>query len=135
MVNKIILIGRIGRIDDLKYTSSGNPVCSFSLATSEKLKDKSGNKQKKTKWHNCVAWMKLAEIASQYLKKGSLVFIEGKMTSRSWDDKTYIGVKRTTWEVVVNEIKLLERKNEEKPEENHQQCSMDTYYTTDDIPF
>jgi single-strand DNA-binding protein len=105
MVNKVILLGRLGKDPEMRYTTSGTPVASFSMATTESWKDKDGNKQEKTEWHNIVAWKKLAEICGEYLAKGSLVFIEGKLSTRSWDDKQ--GVKRYTTEVIAHEMKML----------------------------
>jgi len=88
-VNKVILIGRIGRDTELKYTASGNPVCRFSLATNESWRDKAGNVQQRTEWHNIVAWNKLAEIAGEYLTKGKLVYLEGSIRSGKWEDRLY----------------------------------------------
>ncbi|MGH9426527.1 MAG: single-stranded DNA-binding protein, partial [Terriglobia bacterium] len=93
-VNKVILVGRLGKDPELKYTQGGTPVVKFSLATDETWKDQSGEKQQRTEWHNVVAWRKLAEICGQYLNKGKLVYIEGKLQTRSWDDKE--GHKRYT---------------------------------------
>jgi len=99
-VNKAILVGNLGKNPELRYTASGQAVASFSLATSENYKDKSGVKQTKTTWHNIVIWGKLGEIANQYLKKGSTVYIEGKIENRSYDDKD--GNKKYISEVVVS---------------------------------
>jgi single-strand DNA-binding protein len=91
----------------MSYTSSGVGVARFSMATSERWKDDSGNFQEKTEWHNIVAWRKLGEICSQYLKKGSKVYIEGKLQTRSWDDKN-TGVKRYTTEIVADDLIMLD---------------------------
>ncbi len=104
-VNKVILVGCLGKDPELKFTPSGQAVCNFSLATSESFKDKNGEKQSKTEWHNIVIWGKPAEIANQYLKKGSQVYLEGKITTRSWDDKE--GNKKYTTEIVVNSFQFL----------------------------
>ena len=99
-LNKAILIGNLGKDPELRYVASGNAVASFSLATSENYKDKSGAKQTRTVWHNIVVWGKLAEICNQYLKKGSQVYLEGRIDNRSYDDKD--GNKRYISEVVVD---------------------------------
>jgi len=98
-VNKAILIGRLGKDPELRYPQGGDSVCNFSIATSEKWKDKSGEKKEKTVWHNIVIWGKLAEIANQYMKKGSRVYLEGAIENRSYEDKQ--GVKKYVSEVVI----------------------------------
>jgi single-strand DNA-binding protein len=104
-VNKVILVGRLGRDPETRYTSGGQAVANFSVATDESYKDKSGERQKRTEWHKIVVWGKQAEIAQQYLKKGSLVFIEGRIQSREWQDKE--GQKRTSFEIVANNFRML----------------------------
>ena len=104
-LNKAILIGRLGRDPEVRYMPNGDAVCNFSLATSEKFTDKSGNKAEKTEWHNIVIYRKLAEIAGQYLKKGSQAYLEGKIQSRKYTDKN--GVERTAYEIVCHEMKML----------------------------
>ena len=104
-LNKVHLIGRLGRDPEVRYMPNGDAVCNFSLATSEKFTDKSGNKAEKTEWHNIVIYRKLAEIAGQYLKKGSQVYLEGKIQSRKYTDKN--GVERTAYEIVCHEMKML----------------------------
>ena len=104
-LNKAILIGRLGRDPECRYMPNGDAVCNFSLATSEKFTDKSGNKAEKTEWHNIVIYRKLAEIVGQYLKKGSQVYLEGKIQSRKYTDKN--GVERTAYEIVCHEMKML----------------------------
>ncbi|OGS35194.1 MAG: hypothetical protein A2293_02275 [Elusimicrobia bacterium RIFOXYB2_FULL_49_7] len=99
-VNKAILVGHLGRDPELRYIASGNAVASFTLATSEIYKDKSGNRQTRTVWHNIVIWGKLAEIANQYLKKGRQVYLEGRIDNRSYDDKE--GNKKYISEVVID---------------------------------
>ena len=99
-LNKAILIGNLGRDPELKYVPSGNSVANFTLATGETFKDRSGNRQTRTTWHNIVIWGKLAEVANQYLKKGSQVYLEGRIDNRSYDDKD--GNKRYVSEVVVD---------------------------------
>ncbi|RPI05092.1 MAG: single-stranded DNA-binding protein [Ignavibacteriae bacterium] len=107
-INKIILIGNLGQDPELRYTSSGVAVASFSMATSESWKDQDGNVQEKTQWHKLVAWRKLAEIVGEYLKKGSKVYIEGRIQYRSYDDKN--GVKRDVTEIVVDQMLMLDSK-------------------------
>jgi single-strand DNA-binding protein len=98
MVNKVFLVGRLGRDPETRYTGGGSAVANFSVATDETYKDRNGERQKRTEWHKIVVWGKQAEIAQQYLKKGSLVFIEGRIQSREWQDKE--GQKRTSFEIV-----------------------------------
>ncbi len=104
-VNKVILIGRLGRDPEIKYTPSGAPVAKFSIATDEVFKDRSGEQQKRTEWHNIVAWNKLAEICGEYLTKGKQVYIEGSIRSRQWEDQQ--GNKRTSYEIVAREMRML----------------------------
>jgi single-strand DNA-binding protein len=104
-VNKAILVGRLGRDPETRYTSGGQAVCNFTLATDESYKDRSGERQKRTEWHRIVVWGKQAEIAQQYLHKGSLIFVEGRIQSRQWDDRE--GQKRTTVEIVANSFRML----------------------------
>jgi single-strand DNA-binding protein len=104
-VNKVILVGRLGRDPETRYTSSGQAVCNFTLATDETYKDRAGERQKRTEWHRIVVWSKLAEIAQQYLRKGSLVYIEGRIQTRQWDDRE--GQKRTSVEIVANNFRML----------------------------
>ena len=105
ILNKVHLIGRLGRDPEVRYMPNGDAVCNFSLASSEKFTDKSGNKEEKTEWHNIVIYRKLAEIAGQYLKKGSQAYLEGKIQSRKYTDKN--GVERTAYEIVCHEMKML----------------------------
>src|SRR5713226_6719546 len=104
-VNKVILVGRLGRDPETRYTGGGQAVANFSVATDESYKDKNGERQKRTEWHKIVVWGKQAEIAQQYLKKGSLIFIEGRIQSREWQDKE--GQKRTSFEIVANNFRML----------------------------
>jgi single-strand DNA-binding protein len=104
-VNKVILVGRLGRDPETRYTGGGQAVANFSVATDETYKDKAGDRQKRTEWHKIVVWGKQAEIAQQYLKKGSLIFIEGRIQSREWQDKE--GQKRTSFEIIANNFRML----------------------------
>jgi len=104
-VNKVILVGRLGRDPETRYTGGGQAVANFSVATDDSYKDKNGERQKRTEWHKIVVWGKQAEIAQQYLKKGSLIFIEGRIQSREWQDKE--GQKRTSFEIVASNFRML----------------------------
>ena len=112
-VNKAILVGNLGRDPELKYTPSGDALCTFSIATTYSWKDKDGNQQEKTEWHNIVAFKRLAEICGEYLKKGSQVYIEGRIQTRSWEDKD--GVKKYFTDIVADQMKMLGRRDE-KPD-------------------
>jgi len=105
-VNKVILLGNVGKDPDIKVLPSGQPVANFGLATSERYKDQQGNFQEKTEWHNLTAYGKLAEIVRDYVKKGNKLYAEGRLTTRSWDDKDS-GKKVYRTEIVVNDISLL----------------------------
>jgi|EPASupsiteSAE347_1022098.scaffolds.fasta_scaffold05079_3 single-strand DNA-binding protein len=104
-LNKVLLMGRLGADPELRYTTDGTPVATFRMATSESYKDKSGVKQERTEWHSIVAWRKLAEIAGEYLKKGRLVYIEGRIQSREYEGRD--GVKRKVYEIVASDMKML----------------------------
>jgi single-strand DNA-binding protein len=104
-VNKVKLIGRLGKDPETRYMTSGEAVTNVTLATSENWKDKSGEKQEKTEWHNLVFYRRLAEIAGEYLKKGSQIYVEGKLQTRKWQTKE--GQDRYTTEIVVNEMTML----------------------------
>ena len=105
-VNKVILIGNLGKDPEVKYTPQGTPVAKITLATNERFKGKDGNWQGRTEWHNVVLWQRLAEIAGEYLKKGGKVYIEGRLQTRSWDDKQ-TGQKKYMTEIVANDLVLL----------------------------
>ncbi len=105
-VNKAILVGRLGRDPETRFTSGGQAVANFTLATDETFKDRAGERQKRTEWHRIVLWGKLAEIAQQYLKKGMLVYVEGRIQTRQWEDKRD-GQKRTTTEIVGSVMRML----------------------------
>jgi len=108
MINKVTLIGNLGKDPELRHLESGAVVAKFSIATNENYKDKSGEWQTNTEWHDVVAWRYQAEYAERHLKKGGLAFIEGKLTHRKWQDKD--GNDRYTTEVLANNIKTLERR-------------------------
>ena len=107
-LNKVILIGRLGRDPECRYMPNGDAVCDFSLATTESWKDQSGQKKERTEWHNITMYRKLAEIAAQYLQKGSLVYLEGKIQSRKYTGKD--GIERTAFEIIASEMKMLDSK-------------------------
>jgi len=105
-VNKVTLLGNVGKDPEIRSTAGGNMVANLTLATSDNQKDAQGNWQEKTEWHNLVAFKRTAEIVRDYVKKGSKLYIEGKLTTRSWDDKE-TGQKRYKTEILVNELVLL----------------------------
>ena len=104
-VNKVILIGRLGNNPEMRNTGSGTAVANFNIATSENWNGKDGQKQERTEWHRIVVWSKLAELCGQYLSKGRQVYVEGRLQTRSWDDKD--GNKKYTTEVVANTVQFL----------------------------
>jgi len=105
MVNKVIIVGRLGRDPESRFTGAGDQVANFSVACGEKWKDKDGQPQERTEWYRIVTWKKLAEICQKFLVKGSLVYIEGRGQTREWEDKQ--GQKRQQFEVVANQMKIL----------------------------
>lgn len=104
-VNKVILIGNLGADPELKYTAAGTPLCKFRLATSEVFKDRDGNQQERTEWHNVVAWARLAEICGQYLSKGKQVYVEGSLRTRTWDKDD--GTKGYMTEINARDVQFL----------------------------
>ena len=108
--NKAILVGRLGRDPEVRYMPNGEAVCNFSIATDETWKDQSGQRQTKTEWHAITLYRRLAEVAGQYLKKGSLVYIEGRIQSRKYTGKD--GIERTAYEIIGSEMKMLGGKAE-----------------------
>lgn len=104
-VNKVILVGNLGQDPEVRYSASGSPVANFSIATSESWNDKEGQRQERTEWHRIVVWGKLAELCGEYLAKGRQVYIEGKLQTRSWDDRD--GNKRYTTEIIANQVTFL----------------------------
>ena len=115
-VNKVLIIGNLGSDPEIKYTKAGDPVANLSIATSESWKDKnSGDLQEKVEWHRVVMFSRLAEIAEQYLKKGSKVFVEGKLQTRKWQDQE--GKDRYTTEVVAKEMTMLDSRSTSQAQE------------------
>ena len=109
-LNKVMLIGNLGKDPELRYTTSGTAIATFSLATNESWKDQDGNMQEKTEWHNIVAWKKLAEICGEWLKKGKKIYVEGRIQTRSYDDKN-TGAKKYFTEIVAENIIMLDGKS------------------------
>ncbi len=107
-LNKVLLIGHLGRDPEIRYTPSGLAITTFSLATTEAYTNKDGNRETKTEWHRLVAFGRLAEICSEYLNKGSMVYVEGKLQTREWEDRD--GNKRRTTEIVVSNMQMLDKK-------------------------
>lgn len=149
-VNKVILLGRLGQDPELKYTPSGSSVCNFSMATTESWSDKqTGQKQEKTEWHRIVVWGKLAELCNQYLSKGRQAFVEGRIQTRSWDDKD--GQKRYATEILASTVQFIggpqdssssQRSSQGQNDNNYNQSNdqdyniaTDTNFASDDIPF
>jgi single-strand DNA-binding protein len=112
MVNKVILIGNLGRDPEVRSTPSGQPVANFSLATNRRWKDRDGNRQEQTEWHNIVCWGRQAEVAGQYLTKGKRIYVEGRLQTRSWEDKQS-GEKKYRTEIVCENFQMLGGRGEE----------------------
>lgn len=110
MINKAIIVGNLGQDPEVRYTQGGDAVATFSVATSERWKDKENNQQESTEWHRIVAWRKLGEICGEYLHKGSRVYVEGKIQTRKWQDNE--GNDKYTTEIVAREMKMLDRRGE-----------------------
>lgn len=135
MVNKAILIGRLGKDPEVRYTPDGTMVTNFNLATDEQWKDKNGEKVQKTEWHRIVTFGKLAEICGNYLVKGKLVFIEGRIQTRAWEDKD--GAKRSTTEIVASDMKMLDSKGQGRAEDtnSHAASAQNSGTPMEDVPF
>ncbi len=106
-INKVILLGNVGRTPELRFTQDGRPIASFSLATNRVFMDKAGQRQEETEWHKVISFGRLAEICGQYLEKGRPVYLEGRLQTRQWADKE--GMTRTTTEILVDSLQLLSR--------------------------
>ena len=136
-LNKVLILGNLGADPDIKYTQAGSPVANLSVATSESWKDKTTNeKVEKVEWHRVVVFGRLAEIAEQYLKKGSKIFVEGKLQTRDWEDSE--GKKRYTTEVIAREITMLDSKgdsNASSPQPSNSDSKQDNDKFEEDIPF
>lgn len=135
-VNKVMLIGRLGKDPEVRYTSDGTTVANFTMATSEEWKDKNtGEKQERTEWHKIVAWRRLGEICGEYLRKGSQIYIEGKLQTRSWEDRD--GNKRYTTEIVANTMQMLDSAKGGRAEPAGERYPVEEPINVpeDDIPF
>jgi single-strand DNA-binding protein len=146
-VNKVILVGFAGKDPEVKYTASGIPVGTFSLATNERFKDKDGKFQDRTEWHNIVAWQKLAEIVGEFVSKGSQLYVEGKLQTTSWEDRQS-GEKKYRTEIVARDLVLLgsrdkngngaQSSHSDKPEKDKKTdpaITRPSDISDDDIPF
>jgi single-strand DNA-binding protein len=153
-VNKVILLGNVGKDPEIRSTGGGTMVANFTLATSDRQKDAQGNWQDRTEWHNLVAFTRLAEIVRDYVKKGSKLFVEGKIQTRSWDDKES-GQKRYRTEIIVNDLSLLSGRDEggaggysrsssssssasnfdQRPAAAHEDFAQSAEISDEDIPF
>ena len=137
-VNKVILVGNLGRDPEVRYTRNGTAVATLNIATTETWTDKNGQRQDRTEWHRVVAWSKLAEIAKEYLSKGRQVYIEGKLQTRSWDDRD--GNKRYTTEVKADQMLMLGGRGEGGAKEEQEpppgpEVEEPFEATEDDVPF
>jgi single-strand DNA-binding protein len=134
-LNKVLLIGNLGKDPEVRYTTSGTAVASFSIATSEKFKNKGGEREERTEWHNVILWGRLAEIAGEYLTKGKTVFIEGRLQTRKWQDRD--GKDRYTTEIVGDKMQMLS-KREDNGRTEEADPSLDEHAplpNDDDVPF
>jgi len=141
-VNKVILVGHVGQDPEVRYLDNNTPVCTIRMATSDVYKNKSGERVTTTEWHNVVLWRGLAEVAEKYIKKGSQIYIEGKLRTRSWDDKDKN--KRYTTEIVADVLQLLGKRADESgtpaqaPQVDHtagDKPQMEEPDVTNDLPF
>jgi len=138
MINKAILVGRLGADPEVRYTPDGLMVTNFNLATDESRKDKTGERIQKTEWHRIVTFGKLAEICGNYLAKGKLVYLEGRIQTRAWEDKD--GNKRSTTEIVASDMKMLDSKGQAKGPAAANNDGPPPYFSSeslpdDDVPF
>lgn len=115
-VNRVILVGRLGQDPEVNYSASGSAIAKFSVATSERWKDKQGQQQEKTEWHRCVAFGRLAEIIGQYLKKGSQIYAEGSLQTNKYTDKN--GIERYSTDIIVREMQMLDSKGDQRQNSN-----------------
>ena len=132
-VNKVILVGNLGKDPEVRHLEGGAAVANFTLATTEVYKDKTGTRQEQTEWHNIVVWRGLAEIAEKYLKKGMTIYVEGKLRTRSWDDKE--GHKRYTTEIVGDTFTILSKKENTNSSGTANDSLSSDPKTEDDLPF
>lgn len=143
-VNKVILVGNLGKDPEVRHLEGGTAVANFPLATTETYKDKSGQRQSQTEWHNIVLWRGLAEVAEKYLKKGNQVYLEGKLRSRSWEDKE--GNTRYITEIVADNMTMLGSKKDSEERQSQSSTTSSSSYEKneetiipseedDDLPF
>jgi single-strand DNA-binding protein len=132
MVNRVLLIGRLGKDPEVRYTPDGMMVTNFTMATDEQRKDKNGQKIQRTEWHRIVTFGKLAEICSSYLSKGKLIFIEGRIQTKAWEDKD--GNKRSTTEIIANNMQMLDSKGMTKSQDTTDDNQIQQYSGIDQIP-
>ena len=132
-VNKVILIGNLGKDPEIKYMASGNPVCRFSLATNETWKDKAGNAQERTEWHSIVAFGKLAEICGQYLTKGRLCYVEGSIRSGKYEDRE--GNERKSYDIIARQMRMLSSSNGNGAKGKTEDRNPATQASAEDNPF
>lgn len=146
-INKVILVGNLGADPEVRYTQSNTAIANLSIATSETWKDKqTGETREQTEWHRCVAYRRLAEIAGEYLKKGSKVYVEGRLQTRKWTDQN--NVERYTTEIIINDLQMLDGKpqgnqQQQRPQQNQQHPAQPSQSQgggnqpnfDDDIPF
>ena len=136
-LNRVMLIGNLGKDPELRYTTSGVAVATFSVATNESWKDQDGNQQERTEWHNIVAWKKLAEICAEWLKKGKKVYIEGRIQTRSYDDKN-TGAKKYITEIVAENMIMLDSRGSESSSGAQAPSTVEDSQSSakdDDLPF
>lgn len=134
MVNLVILVGRLGKDPEIRYTQDGAAICNFSIATSETRKDRNGEKKQMTEWHKIVAFRKLAEICNQFLQKGSLIYLEGSIHTRTWEDKD--GNKRSTTEIRMDVMKMLgDSKSASNSKTDSQGSGEAPWSPEDNVPF
>lgn len=118
-INKVIIVGRVGQDPEVRFMPNGKAVTNLSVATSESWKDQSGQKQERTEWHRCVIFDKLAEITGEYVKKGSQIYLEGKLQTKKWTDQQ--GIEKYTTEIVCNVMQMLGSKQDSQPSPQQQQ--------------
>ncbi len=138
MINKVILVGRLGKDPEVRYMPDGTMITNFNLATDLKWKDKNGEWVDKTEWHKIVTYRKLAEICGKYLNKGKLVYVEGRIQTRSWEDKE--GAKRYTTEIIATDMKMLDSKGQRSADGSSEEPSIshsgaDAPLSEEDVPF
>jgi single-strand DNA-binding protein len=137
MINKAILVGRLGKDPEVRYTPDGMMITNFTLATDEQRKDKNGERVQKTEWHRIVTFGKLAEICGKYLVKGKLVFVEGRIQTRAWEDKE--GGKRSTTEIIASDMRMLDSKGQRSGDASSEEPPLphsgDGPMSEEDVPF